>query len=952
MKKLLILAFLLLAPLSKVYATNLFTWTANSATTSNGTCNFSGAAIDATGGHDGSGAMKVTVPDGGDGQSGCNDLGSGSFGAGTWFSGKTFYFRWWMKIDSGFSFGNRGHNKITRLTQGGSDLLTFYLDTGNINVESINGSGCGGGVCGSVPYNFNGAAAKNYQEYIIALTLQTTSGGTGKVELFVNGASVGSFTHNLYTSASGDFSHATWGNAMCQAFYHQLCNGGSSCGSGGIIWFDDYSVDDVWNSNYVAGPPDTTAPSTPTNLSATATSSSSTNLTWTASTDNVAVTAYRIERCVTAGCTNFAEITTDTASPYSDTGLTPATIYQYRIRATDQAGNLSGYSNTSSVTTDAGTSGSYTSSFPLTENPISEGGVWVNGASTGLDWNNVRTTTGKVFGTQVPNVPNYYSDSTAVLSGIWGADQDVTATVFTTTTTGREVELRLRTTITAHSITGYEVLFVAYSNGATGDVQIVRWNGPVASFTVLGSGGSAVITQGTVVRATITGNTIRAYVNGTQVATATDSTYTTGSPGVGFFLNSGTITDNASFGFTSLTVSSSGATNPPDITVPSNPSGLGAQAAGSGSITLSWTASTDNVGVTGYNVERCAGVSCSTFAQIGTSATNSYNDSAASASTTYGYRVRAYDAAANLSGYSNTATATTPAATATECTATWQTDHPSWIWCDDFEQNRISSYFDSSGQGTFARASGVGFNNTWGMVASWNSGTVDAGSLKLAFGLVPSGGGFTIPAGVDTTTKFQEIYYRAYLKSSANWIGQGAGHNSKYTRATVFTSGAWAQAMIAHLWSNDTGGNNNYLLIDPASCVTGSTVNCTGYNGSQLVYLGGTRGNIPIFTSPNAGNWNCIEAHVKLNTVGLSDGIQEFWIDGVLDASRTNLNFRGSYTGYGINAVLFENYINGGASQYQQRWWDNIVVATQRIGCSNAPPVTLPAVPTGLRKIN
>ena len=68
------------------------------------------------------------------------------------------------------------------------------------------------------------------------------------------------------------------------------------------------------------------------------------NLAWTAATDNVGVTGYRVERCQGAGCTNFAQIATPTATSYNDTGLTAATSYSYRVRATDAAGNLGGYS--------------------------------------------------------------------------------------------------------------------------------------------------------------------------------------------------------------------------------------------------------------------------------------------------------------------------------------------------------------------------------------------------------------------------------------------------------------------------------------------------------------------------------------------------------------------------------------------------------------------------------
>ena len=89
---------------------------------------------------------------------------------------------------------------------------------------------------------------------------------------------------------------------------------------------------------------DTTAPTAPMALTASGTSTTTTNLAWTAATDNVAVTAYDVYQ----GTTLKATVTT---TNYAVTGLTAATAYIFSVRAKDAAGNVSVASNTVNVTT-------------------------------------------------------------------------------------------------------------------------------------------------------------------------------------------------------------------------------------------------------------------------------------------------------------------------------------------------------------------------------------------------------------------------------------------------------------------------------------------------------------------------------------------------------------------------------------------------------------------------
>jgi hypothetical protein len=198
---------------------------------------------------------------------------------------------------------------------------------------------------------------------------------------------------------------------------------------------------------------------------------------------------------------------------------------------------------------------SYSSRFKLNENPISERGKWINGARDGIDWYDVITKNGVAFGAVTKGE---YTDPTALLTGVWGKNQTATAKVFSRNQTEKyyqEVEIRLRSTLTPHLCTGYEVFWRCLKT-TNAYVEIVRWNGKVGDWTSLQkhSGANYGVKDGDIVRATIVGNVIKGYVNGVEVISAVDNTYSAGNPGMGF--NYGVEDSNVDFGFSSYEVNS------------------------------------------------------------------------------------------------------------------------------------------------------------------------------------------------------------------------------------------------------------------------------------------------------------------------------------------------------------------------------------------------------------
>jgi hypothetical protein len=117
--------------------------------------------------------------------------------------------------------------------------------------------------------------------------------------------------------------------------------------SGIVVLASDAHAFRYYHSEMSLGPADVAAPSVPTGLSATASSPTRVDLSWSEATDDVGVTGYTVYR-------NGASLGTTTSASFSDTAATAATSYSYTVDAFDAAGNRSAQSAAASVTTPEG----------------------------------------------------------------------------------------------------------------------------------------------------------------------------------------------------------------------------------------------------------------------------------------------------------------------------------------------------------------------------------------------------------------------------------------------------------------------------------------------------------------------------------------------------------------------------------------------------------------------
>jgi len=395
-----------------------------------------------------------------------------------------------------------------------------------------------------------------------------------------------------------------------------------------------------------AGPPDTQPPSTPGNLVATAIGFSQVHLSWTASTDNVGVAGYLVER-QDPGSPSFAQVGTSDGTSYNDTALAAGSSYSYRVRATDPAQNLSQYSGVASTTTLAGIAAS--DNFNR-----ANGGLGVNWAKP-LPAS--EQTLGIVNNQVTPDIED------AHCYAYWTRDtfsQDEYSQV-------RMSNVGPWNGVIARAQSAIDRFYMAFVFG-TNDYRIyLRKDGLYYS---LKTGNTETWVAGDIIGLEAAGfNPVQLTLlrNGNPVLTYTDTTENLvgGSPGIGIFSPSGdhlAIDDWEGGNLGTLGILRSLGTLVPDTQAPSMPGNLVATASGVSQVKLNWTASTNNVGVTKYEVQRQDPGSTS-FVHVGTTTRTSYNDTGLAEGTSYSYRVLVRDATGRLEKYSGVASVTTASPT-------------------------------------------------------------------------------------------------------------------------------------------------------------------------------------------------------------------------------------------------------------------------------------------------
>ena len=375
-----------------------------------------------------------------------------------------------------------------------------------------------------------------------------------------------------------------------------------------------------------------------------------------------------VERSPGAGPTNFTQIAAPAVTNYNDTGLAPGSNYIYRVRATDASGNLSGHSAVAAATTsnlppqlppvlaygfDAGSGTTVTDASPSAITGTLNGAAWTTAGRFGdaLTYDGATSYVNVGNPTPLKLTGSMTVEAWVMAAGIPADDGQIIAK---SDSGSSAAGWQFKTT----PDTGARTFGIAISPNGSSFVQ--RYSTTVVAlntwYHVAAVYNAAARTLDIYVNGVLDDGVLNGTVPGSQFDP--NVSVSIGKRSGGWYFN-GTIDELRVYNvpLTQAQIQSDMNTRVspgpiPDTQPPSAPSALAAAAISSSQINLNWIASTDNVAVTGYFVERSPGAGPTNFVQIAAPAVTNYSDTGLAAGSNYIYRVRATDASGNLSGYS------------------------------------------------------------------------------------------------------------------------------------------------------------------------------------------------------------------------------------------------------------------------------------------------------------
>ena len=560
---------------------------------------------------------------------------------------------------------------------------------------------------------------------------------------------------------------------------------------------------------------DATPPATPADFTATANSAFSVGLTWTAAVDNLGVTGYDVFR------DGALLATIGPATGYTDNAVVGGTSYAYKVRARDAGGNTSPFTAEIPVTTlttaapvwadgfESGSVSAWTTSAGLTvQTALVHGGTWAARGTTAAAGPYARKT-----------LPSTYTDGYA---RAWFLVQSQTSALNL---------LRLRDA--AGASIGYAYLTPSGQLSFHNDATTIN----TVSSTVAGPGWHAlelhILTGGA-------GGAIGVWLDNVQVASLTQTVTTSanqiGQLQVGETQATGqvydVVFDDVAFGTARL--------GPVPDAAPSKPANLVATAISASEIDLTWAASTDDLGIAGYDILRGG----SLIASIGN--VTAFADTSVLASTAYTYNVKARDTSGNRSLPSDPASATTPAATVA-------------IFSDGFETGNLSKWTSSGGLGV--ESTNV---NSGTFAAEANTAAGATYAKKLLPSTYTSGYVRAYVKIVSTANQVNVLRFRTAADASigflyvtaAGKLGLKSDSVATGTLSTTSVSfGAW-HTLEMHFTINGASGSTEVWLDGAPVAALSMTVNI----GTTAI------GKIQIGEVNASGTWDVVYDDVAFNT--------------------------------------------------------------------------------------